>query len=76
PTVLVLETYQGKKYTKRIDHHQGDATNPLSDEDLIQKFVSNTEEKLEKYHIEQLIEMILNIDKLENIGKVGTTDLI
>ena len=70
PTILVLETYQGEKYTKRIDHHQGAAANPLSEEDLIQKFISNTEEKLEKYHIEQLIELILNLDKLANIGKL------
>jgi len=62
-------TKQGKKYCLRVDYPRGHARNPMTDEEVVEKFKSMASRYMSEDHMEQIIDTVFSLDKLDDIGK-------
>jgi len=62
-------TKQGKKYSLRVDYPRGHARNPMKDEEVVDKFKSMASRYMSEDHMEQVIDTVFGLDKLDDIGK-------
>jgi 2-methylcitrate dehydratase PrpD len=69
-SVIEVETKHGNKYIERVDSAKGDPDNPLSVIELQKKFLSNVKPVLGENVGEKLVDMILNMEQLEDIGSI------
>ncbi len=69
PCVVEIKTKDGVSYEKRIDYPKGDPENPLTMEELIQKFKSLTG-KMESEYQDEFIEEVLNLERVSNINTI------
>lgn len=70
PNRVTVKTRDGKVYTKEVKYPRGHAKNKMTDEEVIEKFRSNVEGVLAKEESGKLIDVVMNIDKVENIAKI------
>ena len=71
--ILEVETLGGKKYSKRVDVLKGSLGNPLTDEELLNKFkdcASHSVTPIKKPNIDRAAELILNMEKVDDINDV------
>lgn len=64
--LMVVDTIDGQKYEVQIDYPKGSRKNPFSEEELKAKF-KRLSIMLDDGSIERIIEMVLNLDKLEEL---------
>ena len=62
-----ITTLQGEKFQAEVDHAKGSPENPLTDEELISKFMANSAEVLSAERQKELIEKTLHLEKIEDI---------
>ncbi|MFQ5961731.1 MAG: MmgE/PrpD family protein, partial [Candidatus Methylomirabilales bacterium] len=67
PAVVTIETISGKRYEIRIDYPKGDPNNPISREELIEKFHTLTGRIIPETLRHLLIERCLALDTLPNV---------
>ncbi|MEM3112279.1 MAG: MmgE/PrpD family protein [Candidatus Anstonellales archaeon] len=65
-----ITTREGKKYSKRVDYPRGHAKNPMTDEEIIQKFKKMAQKVMGQSQMNQLIDTVFNLDRLENINEL------
>ena len=63
-------TKQGKKYQCRVDYPRGHARNPMTDEEIIEKFKSMAKKYMDDEQMTELIETAFTLDKLEDIAEL------
>jgi 2-methylcitrate dehydratase len=63
-------TKHGKKYTLRVDYPRGHARNPMTDQEVVEKFKDMASVYMTKEHMERLIESVFGMDKLDDIAKL------
>lgn len=71
PAVVEIQSREGKVYSKRVEHALGSPANPVSMEDVANKFrdcASYAVRPISKEKVEQMIQMV---ERLEDIGDVG-----
>jgi 2-methylcitrate dehydratase PrpD len=71
--ILEVETRGGKKYSKRIDVLKGSQANPMTNEELIEKFkdcASHSVKPVRKRNLEKAAESIFTLDKVDDIRAV------
>ena len=71
--ILEVETRAGKKYSKRVDVLKGSLDDPITNEELIDKFedcASHSVKPIKKQNIDKAAEFILNMDKADDIRDV------
>jgi 2-methylcitrate dehydratase PrpD len=71
--ILEVETLRGKKYSKRVDVLKGSLANPMTNEELIEKFkdcASHSVKPIKKQNIDKAAELIFNIDKVDDIADI------
>ena len=66
-TVVSLKLKDGTILTRRVDQPKGNPENPLSREELLDKFRSCASLSLNRDSIKRVIEKVLNIEKLNSI---------
>ena len=66
--VVTLVTTNGTVFTKRIDHHRGDPRNPMSEDQLIDKFVDCVTGSLSDSRTNDLLAAI---DRFETVADVS-----
>ena len=74
-TIVTIRTKDKKKYTKRVDYKKGHPLNPMSMEDIVEKF-----EKCRQYsakpipreNVEEVIEMVRHIERLDDVSSLVT----
>ncbi len=67
-TIIDIELTDGRKISGRADFGKGSPANPMSDDELANKFRECAAwGKLPKASAEQVIELVLGLDKLKNI---------
>ena len=66
-TVVSLKLKDGRTLTQRVDQPKGNPENPLSREELLDKFRSCASLSLDEDSINRIIEKVLNIEKLDSI---------
>ncbi len=64
-------TKQGKKYRCRIDYPRGHARNPMTDQEIIDKFKSMASKYMDEQQMAELIGTIFELDKLDDISKLS-----
>ena len=67
---VTIATIDGKKYSAFINKPKGDPRNPPTDSELENKFRSLAVNILPQRKIDALIEMIWNLDKVKNLGRL------
>jgi len=67
---VTIATKDGKKYSAFINKPKGDPRNPPTDSELENKFRSLAVNILPQRKIDALIEMIWNLDKVMNLGRL------
>jgi 2-methylcitrate dehydratase PrpD len=73
PGVVEIKTKSGRLYSKRIDYAYGHPQNPMTMDDLVEKFrdcVSYAAEPIPKRNIERVIDLVLTLEKVDDIAKV------
>jgi 2-methylcitrate dehydratase PrpD len=73
PAIVEIRTNGGKSYSKRVDYPYGHPRNPMSLEDLIEKFkdcVSYSAKPLAKDNINKAIDLLLNLEKVKDVRKI------
>lgn len=58
----------GKEYITRVDHGRGDPANPLSEEELMEKYTDCAALTLDSERIKRSKEMLLDLEQLPDIG--------
>ncbi len=67
PSEIEIVTTSGKSYTTRIMTPRGDSTNPMSAEELLDKFRKLASKKINSKNSEKVIEVVRNLDKLAHV---------
>ena len=70
PARVVVHTTDGRKFDHRLDHPKGDPENPLSWDELIDKFTTLATEVLPLSQCRKIINLVRNVDQLEDITEL------
>jgi 2-methylcitrate dehydratase len=69
-TRVDLITKSGKKISEFVQHHRGHYQNPMSDEEIEQKFHSLTNDLLTPNQREKLLTLIWNLEQVDDVRRV------
>jgi 2-methylcitrate dehydratase len=67
PAIMEITTKDGKKFSGQINYAKGDFRNPMTNEELIKKFVDLATGVLGEKKAKNAVDLILN---LENLGSL------
>jgi 2-methylcitrate dehydratase len=64
-------TKQGNRLQCRVDYPRGHARNPMTDEEIIDKFRSMAKGRMKETQMKRLIETLWGLEGLDDIGKLN-----
>ena len=70
PTSVKVKLKDATMLTKRIDYPKGDPRNPLTDDELLEKFVKWSSPSITREKAEEVWGALLKLEELENISKL------
>ena len=70
PARVVVHTTDGRNFEHRLDHPKGDPENPLSWDEVIDKFTTLAAEVLPLSQCRKIITLVRNVDQLEDITEL------
>jgi 2-methylcitrate dehydratase PrpD len=70
PAEAIIETTDGKTFTSRIEYPKGDPENPLSWEDIQDKFLNMVSTVYSTKQANNIIGCVVNLEKIENVSSV------
>ena len=70
PNRITVKTKDGKSWVKRVDAPSGHALNPMTDEEVMRKFLSMGEKMLRPSQIEEGLEQLWRLDEQDDITDV------
>ncbi|MFH0768440.1 MAG: MmgE/PrpD family protein [Chloroflexota bacterium] len=65
-----LVTRSGQKFSELVQYHRGHQLNPLTNEEIEQKFTSLTRDLLTSAQRKELFSLIWNLEQVDDIGKL------
>lgn len=69
PTASVtISTTDGRTYAKQVDHPKGHPRNRMTDDEIRSKFLECAENLMPESQVDHIVEMVMNLERLENIG--------
>ncbi len=68
-----IVTKQGKTYQCRVNHPRGHARNPMTDEEIVEKFNRIASKHMSQKQRKQVIDIVFDLDKVEDIAKLNKT---
>lgn len=68
--VVTVRTVGGAELVERVEAATGTAGNPMSDDDLVGKFMDLAGLVLPREKVERLVEQVWRIEKLEDVGEL------
>jgi 2-methylcitrate dehydratase len=68
PGELEIYTKKGERFKARVDYPKGDPHNPMTDTDVEAKFKMLASRMMEEDQISQIIDMVKNIEKMNDIS--------
>jgi 2-methylcitrate dehydratase len=60
----------GRRLSHRVEHMRGTPRNPMTENDLMEKFQHNAEGVLSASKVEQVADRLLNLERVQNIREV------
>jgi 2-methylcitrate dehydratase len=70
PSEVVIRTQDGKEYTSRVNYPKGDPREPMSEQELDNKFDGLTANVITPKRRERIANMIWNLEKVKDIGEL------
>jgi 2-methylcitrate dehydratase PrpD len=70
PSIVEIELKDGRKLVKRVDYAKGSPPNNLSDEELFRKYRTCARKVLTEKETEKSLDLIMNLERIENIGNL------
>lgn len=70
-TLLEVKTVEGKTYSERTDYCKGDPQKPMTHEEVIDKFLWQTEGVISKEKAYKLVELIERLEELEDVSEIA-----
>jgi 2-methylcitrate dehydratase PrpD len=73
PGVVAIKTKSGESYLRRVDFPYGHPKNPMTTDDLLEKFrdcVSYAAKPIPQKNIERAIELMLNLEKVDDVSQL------
>lgn len=70
PAIVTVETATGMRHETRVDYPKGDPNNPMTREELIEKFHGLTGQIIPESSRSPLVERCLTLDTLDNVQKL------
>jgi 2-methylcitrate dehydratase PrpD len=70
-TLLEVKTAEGKTHSRRTEYCKGDPKKPMTHEEIINKFLKQTDGIISKEKASKLIDHVERLEKLENISKIA-----
>lgn len=70
PARVIIKTTDGRTFDHRLDHPKGDPENPLSWDEVIDKFTSLATEVLPPSQCQRIINLVRNADHLEDVTEL------
>ncbi len=67
--LVIIQTADGREFTKQLDFPKGDPRNPLTDQEVEEKFAALAEGVLSKAAQKKLTDAVWNLDKLGSVSK-------
>src|SRR5438445_4391176 len=68
--MVTVKLSSGKVVTKQDDYHKGHPENPMSDQDVEEKFLRLTRKILDKNHARRILDDAWSIEKAKDVSKV------
>ncbi len=65
-----ITTKKGEKYSLRVDYPRGHAHNPMTDEEVVDKFTRMASRYMSDECVKQVIDTVFKLEKLGDIGKL------
>ncbi|OGV96892.1 hypothetical protein A2W24_03745 [Microgenomates group bacterium RBG_16_45_19] len=69
-TIVEVRTANGEKYCSRVDFPKGEPENPMTQEELWEKFKILATEVLGKWKVDKIIEEVCNLERIGNITEL------
>ncbi len=66
-TEVSISTVSGQTHTLRVDYPKGDYRDPMTEAELLYKFDSMVLEKTGREKRDKIVELIMNLEKVENV---------
>ncbi len=70
---IQVKTRDGKLYVKRVDHPKGDPTNPMTLDEIIEKFWDCAEllaRPIVRENLKAVVDLMAHLEKVENVASV------
>jgi 2-methylcitrate dehydratase PrpD len=68
PVMVEITTKSGRTYTSRVDYAKGDPQNPLTDEELFEKFKRWTGPNISNEQKKKISEAVFNLDEAKDLS--------
>jgi len=68
--VVNIETTDGRSFSKQLDYPKGDPRNPLTDQEVEEKFAALADGVLSKNAQKQLKDAVWNMERLRSVGEL------
>jgi 2-methylcitrate dehydratase len=69
--VSEIITKQRKKYKCQVNYPRGHPENPMTDQEIIDKFKEMSEKHMHKRQIEKIVSTVFEMERLDDIGKLN-----
>lgn len=70
---IQIKTKDGNTYVKQVNYPKGNPDNPLTQEEIIQKFFGCSEllaKPIDRGDLEQVVDKVLNLEKLKDVTQI------
>jgi 2-methylcitrate dehydratase PrpD len=65
---VTIKTTDGRSYSARVDIPRGDASLPLTDDELLRKYRDCAHAQLSQENIERSVGLVRDLEKVEDVG--------
>lgn len=69
-SIITIKMKDGREFLKRVDAAKGSPENPLSKEEIVEKYRDCSEPVIGREKVDRSIDMIWNLDKIEDINQL------
>ena len=76
PNNVTIECADGTKVSKRVDFPRGHAENPMSDDEVVNKFLRLADGVIAKSTADRLIEQVMKFDELDDISTLFSFEVL
>lgn len=68
--IITIKLMDGRQYTKRVDYAKGDPANPLTENELINKYTDCAKHAIAKENVDKSIQILMDLSNLSNINEL------